>query len=292
MPNSFLAEALRFRADARQRIVDMVQPTPEQLALLGWRERLFYKLGDLYASRLRFFSPLWVRTVGSFCVWAGVCRRIQVQGLDQFTDEHRYSRLMLVANHRSFFDFYVIAWVLLWRTQMPTRYFFPVRSTFFYERLPGALINFVITGMAMFPPVMRDRKKAAFNSYSLARMKAEMKVPGTLLGIHPEGTRNKDPNPWTFLKAQGGVGAIALTVEGVRTIPVFIMGVSNNTIKELWYNWVSPKKHPIYIRFGPEVQLDDLRAEADAPGVRSRAAERCMEAVSALAQALRAELGT
>ena len=290
MPNSFLAEALRLRADATQRVADMVQPTPEQLALLTWRERLFYKIGDLYASRLRAFSPFWVRTVGSFCVWAGVCRRIRVHGLENLEGEHRYSRLMLVANHRSFFDFYVIAWVLLWRTQLPTRYFFPVRSNFFYERLIGAMLNWLMTGMAMFPPIMRDRKKAAFNQYALARMKAEMKVPGTLLGIHPEGTRNKSPDPWSFLKAQGGVGAIALTVEGVRTIPVFFQGVTNNIVRELWVNWFSPNKHPIYVRFGAHIELDDLREKASEPGIHREAAERCMGAVAHLADELRKEL--
>ena len=62
----------------------------------------------------------------------------------------------------------------------------------------------------MFPPIMRGREKIGFNEYSIQRMIAELGVPNTLIGIHPEGTRNKTDDPYTFLKIRPGAGRVAL----------------------------------------------------------------------------------
>mgnify|MGYP001480307136 CR=1 FL=1 len=54
--------------------------------------------------------------------------------------------------------------------------------------------------------------------------------PGTVVGLHPEGTRGKGPDPYTFLPAQPGVGKLALVAEIPRTA---MWKVSRKTIAEL-----------------------------------------------------------
>ncbi len=63
-----------------------------------------------------------------------------------------------------------------------------------------------MSGMRMFPPVLRGesiRRRATFNEYSIQRTIEELQIPGTVMGLHPEGTRNKDDDPYKLLRARG-----------------------------------------------------------------------------------------
>ncbi|MCZ7679658.1 MAG: 1-acyl-sn-glycerol-3-phosphate acyltransferase [Sandaracinaceae bacterium] len=169
--------------------------------------------------------------------------------------------VILVANHRSFFDFYVVSAMIYWRTRLPRRVLFPVRADFFYDHPAGVALNFVIANMAMFPPVLRDPKRRAFNRYSVARCVAELATPGTVMGLHPEGTRNKGDDPYSLLPAQPGVGQVVLGAPRARVFPVFLHGVTNDIFAELADNWRRPDERPIDIWFGPR---DPLRGPARA----------------------------
>ena len=261
----------------------MIQPSQEQLELLSWKERLLFRLASFFAGPLRWVSPLICYTFGVFVVLCGTSRRVKAVGLENVRGEGADTRILMVANHRSFFDFYAIGTVVAQQAGIRARLFFPVRSNFFYDSFFGAFVNFVLTGMAMFPPVMREKSKAPFNRYALARMQAEIQIPGTILGIHPEGKRGLGPDPYTFLPAQAGPGAIALTVDGVRVLPVFILGFSNNMLREIWLNLTNPSAHPIYIYYGNHVELDDLRPRTEEYAVQKQASERLMSAIGDLA---------
>jgi len=113
--------------------------------------------------------------------------------------------------------------------------------------------------------------------------------------MHPEGTRNKGPDPYVFLRAKPGTGKVALEApEGTRVVPVFILGMSNAVFKEMFWNFTAAKRHPINLFFGPDVALDDLRAEGSRPTTQKLAADRCLEAIADLSEKerrLRAEEG-
>ena len=55
---------------------------------------------------------------------------------------------------------------------------------------------------------------------------------GRLIGFHPEGTRNKSEDPYSFLTAQSGIGRLILEARP-QLIPVFIAGLSNSLGREL-----------------------------------------------------------
>jgi hypothetical protein len=71
--------------------------------------------------------------------------------------------------------------------------------------------------------------------------------------------------------------------------PAFVQGLGNHIGRELWMNWSGPARHPIHVRFGPEVDVSDLRG---GPAVGGRAdaeraaSERCREAILSLARSL------
>ena len=112
-----------------------------------------------------------------------------------------------VCNHRSFFDLYVVTTVLV-LDGMPHRMLFPVRSNFFYDHPLGFFVNGVMSFFAMYPPVFRERQRARSTSPGSTRSCGSLRRGGAFVGVHPEGTRKKDSDPYALLPAQSGIGRI------------------------------------------------------------------------------------
>src|SRR5262245_49513740 len=125
-----------------------------------------------------------------------------VHGIDRLPTMDPKKSYLVLSNHRSFFDLYVIAGYLVNR-DMPHRLLFPVRSQFFYDKPIGLFVNGVMSFCAMYPPVFREKHRAALNLASLDETARLLQRGGMFVGLHPEGTRNKDPDPYALLPAQG-----------------------------------------------------------------------------------------
>jgi len=260
----------------------VLKPTAEERALLGPIGGFAYWFADLFAGPLKWLSVVWNATFGVTIVWLATWRRLSVAGVEHLASIQKGDSVILVANHRSLFDFYVIAPVSFSRSHISRRIFFPVRSKFFYENIAGIALNFVVAGMTMFPPIMRDPKRKAFNKYAVARMGAELAIPGTTLGIHPEGTRNKNPDPHTYLRAQPGLGRLVLAAPNAKVVPVFVRGVGNTLFFEFIRNTFMPRRHPIFIGFGPPVDLTAFSGQTPRLTLEKAIADHCMAAVAAI----------
>jgi 1-acyl-sn-glycerol-3-phosphate acyltransferase len=249
----------------------------------------WYRVADFVNRHLKFLSAAWIHTTMRGVLWLTAGNRMTVHGAENVADLDKSSRVLMVANHRSFFDFYVIAFANVRHTRMAQRAFFPVRAKFFYEGLVGTVINWWMTIIAMFPPIVRDPKRRAWNRYALKRIEAELTIPGTWVGIHPEGRRNKSPDPYSFLRPYAGTGQIALAVGDVRVVPLYVVGISSHIFQEARRNWWRPKDHRIDVYYGPPIDLSDLQAEVAEGKDPTRAqavaaSRRCMEAIVALAE--------
>jgi 1-acyl-sn-glycerol-3-phosphate acyltransferase len=267
----------------------MVGPERELLEPLLGIERVAYRVGDVFARRLKPAAALWNLSFTAGLAWLCLGRRLDVIGAENIGHLNSSSRVLVVANHRSFFDFFVISAATMWTGRMPrSRTFFPVRSSFFYEKPAGILVNALMSGMSMFPPIFRDRAKQPFNRYSLERCIAELSIPGTVVGVHPEGTRNKGEDPYELLPAKAGMGKIALGVDdGVEIVPVFVLGMGNDLRRELELNWARGDRERINVVIGPPVDLRDLRSRRGHRGSKTlhqQAAQRCLDAIAALAE--------
>ena len=262
----------------------MLQPTAEQLASLTRTERLIYHFADFCNRRLKRVLMVWNYWFTISFVNLSTGRRIRIDGIKNLQDFKKSDRVILVSNHRSFFDFYVISWVTYRLTNMGRRSIFPVRSTFFYEGILGALVNLVIGGMAMFPPIMRSKEKRTFNQFALNRVKDELSIPETVVGMHPEGTRKKDDNAYTFLKTRPGVGQLAICAKGVTVIPIFVNGLSNRIIQEMKQNFFAVKGNEIDIVIGAPISFEDFKGREEDRQAHIEAAERCMKEIAHLGE--------
>jgi 1-acyl-sn-glycerol-3-phosphate acyltransferase len=101
-------------------------------------------------------------------------------------------------------------------------------------------------------------------------------------GIHPEGTRKKDDDPYTFLPAQRGVGRI---IQGARVpvIPVFINGLINDFPRQIESNFDGTGKE-IHVMFGKPIDFGSLLDEPAGARTEQRIADRTLEVISELGQ--------
>ncbi len=225
------------------------------------------------------------RTVG--CGWIHFATKHlrHVHGFERLPALDPAQSYILIANHRSFFDLYVVFGDLVHRG-LEHRIVFPVRSNFFYDNPLGLLVNGFMSFFAMYPPLFRERKKALMNPLALEELAFLLRRGGMFAGVHPEGTRKRDDDPYTFLPAQRGVGKVIQDAR-VPVIPVFINGLVNDLPKQLMGNFDRTGQE-IFVVFGAPVEFGDLLDQGKSPKVHQAISDRVMQAVAELGQEERA----
>lgn len=215
--------------------------------------------------------------------YACVSHLIEESGLEHIRNLKPEGSILLVANHRSFFDMFVASAVLYKHTHFLKHLFFPVRADFFHSHPIGLALNIFIAGGAMWPPIYRDRRRGELNPVSMAQMDALLRRQDTLVGIHPEASRNKNDDPYQFLRTRSGVGQLVQNCpDNTIIIPYFMCGLSSDFLYEVKRNFkpAGQRGAPIRIRFGQPVLASTLNREDSA---RDHA-EHLMDMIKALAE--------
>jgi 1-acyl-sn-glycerol-3-phosphate acyltransferase len=213
-------------------------------------------------------------------LWVSACIKnlLHTDGLEAAAALRPPAGVLLCANHRSFFDQYVIMSVLYRAAPWARRVFFPVRSNFFYETWAGLAVNFLAGGGAMYPPIYRQPARSALNKRSLDLVTELLAQPGVVVGMHPEGTRGKGPDPYQLLPAQPGVGQVIM--RGRPTVvPVWVNGLSNDFFGQVVSNFRRDDRRgePIILVFGAPVDFGDLLRGTPRPAQYKRVADRVRE---------------
>src|SRR5690606_36020927 len=221
-------------------------------------------------------NQAWVRQV--------IGRRVYADNIEWLLEAPTDRGVVLALNHRSYCDADIPMFALdeagaPWREKI----YFPVRSNFFYEHRVGFAVNLVIGGGALYPPIFRDAAKAELNKDALARMARLLDEPGSLIGVHPEGTRNKGPDPYELLPAQPGIGQIVLQARPM-VVPVFINGLSNSAAGDiaLTFRRHVRRESPVIVVFGDPIDYDDLAAQKPRAALYKKTADRIRDAITAL----------
>ncbi len=265
---------------------EIIEPTAEELAVLTSTEKIGFKLTHkMNQGAWKRFWTFFQRHLGS--LWIKICtyNLMNVFGLENLEKTDVEKPLLLVANHRSFFDMYTVSSVIFRQTKRPINLYFPVRAKFFYTSPLGWFVNLVMGWFSMYPPFFREEKEAGkreFDKFSLRKLiQIASSGFGTIIGFHPEGKRNLNENPYDFLPAQPGVGAVIIKAKP-QVIPVFIAGLGNDLPKQVLGNWTGGEK--VRIWFGEPVDLSEFYAKSDRLRTHKEIADFLMTKIAQLGE--------
>lgn len=264
------------------------EPTAEELAVLSAFERLAFRLTwRMNRGRWKRVWTLCQRTLGAGWIHLSTYNLMRVEGLEHVEAAERGRPLLLVANHRSFFDMYVVSTVLFRRTRWRKQLFFPVRGRFFYDTPWGLLVNFVMGWWSMFPPFFAGGDnpkldKREFDKFSM-RLLASLcrEGAGNVIGFHPEGTRNKGADPYSYLRPQPGVGKLIKDARP-QVVPVFIAGLGNDLPRQVLGNWRGGEH--VRVRFGPVLDFTEFYGRRDSVRTYKEIADFCMSKIAELGE--------
>jgi 1-acyl-sn-glycerol-3-phosphate acyltransferase len=185
---------------------------------------------------------------------------LEVHGLDQVAATSRERPLLLVSNHRSFFDLYVVMSTLFRRLPGWRAICFPVRGRYYYQTIGGLCLNGLVAWWSMYPPFFHQPGRRRFDQWALEHLTDLCREgPGRLIGFHPEGTRNKGPDPYALLPAQPGVGRLIHEARP-QVVPAFVLGLGNNLPAIIARRWRGGER--VRLWFGPAI---DYAAFLDLP---------------------------
>lgn len=256
-------------------------PTREEMSVLGMTEKLGFRLVRLMNfGRWKRFWTFCQRHLGSLWIYLATYNLMNVFGADNVESTDAERPLILVANHRSFFDMYTVSSVLFRRTKRPIRLYFPVRAKFFYDNPIGWFVNLVMGWWAMYPPFFREEregKKRAFDKFSVRELvRICSSGHGNVIGFHPEGKRNLDSDPYSLLPAQPGVGKV-IYESRPQVVPVFVTGLINDLPRQIIGNWTGGEK--VRIWFGEPVDLAEFYKKRDSIRTHKEIADYLMEEI-------------
>ncbi len=269
-----------------------LEPTAEEFAVLSRFERCAFRfVRRMNQGNWKRFWTWCQRIFGAGWIHLSTYNLMHVYGLENIEAASRGRPILLAANHRSFFDMYTVSTVLFRNTSWRKQLFFPVRGRFFYDSPLGLFVNLVMGWWSMYPPFFASGEKPllekrAFDKYSF-RVLTEIcrNGAGNVIGFHPEGTRNKGSDPYTYLPPQPGIGKL-IKDAAPQVIPVFVAGLGNDLPKQVLGNWRGGEK--IRIHFGPQLDLSNYLSKKDHVRTYKEISEFVMSKIGELGEADRA----
>jgi len=255
-------------------------PKMDRTKLRGF-ERISVRLCDAINTTLwlKRFLQLFVRYFTATWIYGLARPRLVIDGLDELSQLDPPRGIVLVSNHRSFFDMYVCCAVLYKRSSLLSRLHFPVRANFWYSNPIGFLINMSVSACAMWPPVFRDSRRRSLNPVGMDQIGHILGERGAVLGFHPEGTRNKGPDPHSLLPPKKGIGLILERCDPeTLVVPFFITGLSNSFFDQVT-GWLQPRRgeNDIRLRFGDAVPASDFQDSGSAGDIAGAVMDRVRE---------------
>jgi 1-acyl-sn-glycerol-3-phosphate acyltransferase len=251
------------------------------IELLDPFERVTFQAMDVLHRRALPYTERWLRTVGAAWMTLGSYKMMVPLGIERLAGLKFTDGILLVSNHRSFFDLYMLTLLLHRHTVLRQPVLCPVRADFFYQRWPGVLVNLLIGGGRMFPPFFRESSKADFNKWSLERVVEELHKGTVMVGFHPEGTRNKNDSPYEPLPAQPGVGKLVMDAWPI-IVPAFINGLSNDIVADIAGNFRGTKR--VVAVFGEPIDLAPFQKMGNRLASHKRIADALLKRIYELGE--------
>jgi 1-acyl-sn-glycerol-3-phosphate acyltransferase len=243
-------------------------------------ERRAFSLAYALNERAHGAQEWWLRKVSAQWMHLGSRHMLHPVGLERLAGLSFDDGILLVSNHRSFFDLYMLTLMLDRHTPLKQPVLCPVRSDFFYTGPLGAVVNLVVGADRMFPPFFRDPARADFNKWALEYTSRALRRGRVVVGYHPEGRRNKNADPYERLPAQPGVGKLIMETWPI-VVPAFIHGLSNDFLADVAGNF--RRKKCVVGVFGEPIDLSPFKKLGNRVTSHKRIADAVLDRIYALA---------
>ncbi|MBT8494337.1 MAG: 1-acyl-sn-glycerol-3-phosphate acyltransferase [Deltaproteobacteria bacterium] len=228
----------------------------------------------------------WLHMIVRPTVHYFIHRRAYVVGDEWITNYQPERGTLMASNHRSFFDQWALM-LSLWpaRLRFFERICFPTRANFFYETPVGVFINYLFGGGSLYPPIFRQAERAELNKIAVDQVNEMLADPRVLVGVHPEGTRGKGPDPYEMLRPQPGIGQMILHGRPV-VIPAFVNGVTNDFLGTLKTNYLPgvARQNPIVVVFGKPFDYSEFEGHKPRAAIYLKCARKLMADIKALSE--------
>jgi 1-acyl-sn-glycerol-3-phosphate acyltransferase len=188
--------------------------------------------------------------------------------------------VLICGNHRSYLDPFAIAVNAIPHIPRGIRLIAPARTEGLFDKPWGILVNFSLTFMNMYPPVVRSARGAIWGK-QVIRILTEILLKGrSAVFIHPEGGRNKGSDPYDLLPAKPGLCKIIHSTRA-EVYPVFLQGFPRTpkgivSAKLRRGARANPLVHAV---MGPAIDFSAERAKPASPDVYREIGQRLMDAI-------------
>ena len=246
-----------------------------------------------------------VPTLSRLSMWM-TRRHIRLQFeiiLHNIFETHHFERLtkanydngiLVCANHRSYVDNFAIAVRAMRYIPKDVRMIAPARTEGIFDAPYGVFVNFFLTFMNIYPPVVRSSRGSMWGKQVIQILTDLLLKGRSAVFIHPEGGRNKGDDPYKLLPAKPGLGKI---IHSTRTevFPVFLQGFPKKPKEFISANYGKNKcKAPlVHAIMGESIDFSRERAMPASPEIYREIGRRLMDAIEALSveeRQLRAQL--
>jgi 1-acyl-sn-glycerol-3-phosphate acyltransferase len=276
---------------ATRKVATIDDPLPVEVRqVLSPLERLHVEIAlRMNREPVKAVWTAFQRHLGAIAIRLITRNLVRPFGFEHVEAAHRQGTVLFVANHRTYFDLFIVSSLVHRRIPGRKRLFFPVMGKYYYQSVPGILLNQAFAFWSMFPPLFALPTHGEFDRYALdVLIDLCTRGSGTFLGIHPEGGRNRNPDPYSFLRFQPGTGKIIHAARPV-VVPVFIAGLNDHIGRQIVRNWSGGE--PVRVWFDQPVDLNSYLPLPAKGSTYKAITDGVMARVRALADLDRAEFG-
>jgi 1-acyl-sn-glycerol-3-phosphate acyltransferase len=191
--------------------------------------------------------------------------------------------ILLCGNHRSYLDPFAIS-ALAWRVLPPTcRFVVPSRTEGLYDRWWSLVANLFLTFGNIYPPVVRGSRGGAWGRQVTQTLTDLLNSGRVVVPIHPEGGRNKGPDPYQLLRGRPGLGKI-IHQSRAAVFPCFLHGFPRGPKALLRANYRrGARANPlVHVVMGPPVDYRAERAQPGSPALYYDISQKLIGAIAAL----------
>lgn len=148
---------------------------------------------------------------------------VQAHGFERLRAANYDNGVLICANHRSYIDNFAIGVRSMPFMPPDVRMVAPARTEGLFDRPWGIFLNFFLTFMNMYPPVVRSSRGTLWGKRVIQILTDLLSQGRVAVFIHPEGGRNKGADPYKLLPARPGLGRIIHQTRA-EVFPVFLQG--------------------------------------------------------------------